>query len=373
MFSLLIHIANLKENDRKKIPVLLRELPESLKAITNIWLLTLITECLTIIPDSDIRVNIFNLSYIHLHWVSKKHVMMSNIIRINSVGEYNNMVGQETLHPLVSIIDFSKVKPFAFARTQINLYAILLKDIKCGNIIYGIKEYDYEDGTLIFIGPGQVYGVDSDGEKRQAAGYALIFHPDLIHGTSLGKHINEYSFFSYEVNEALHLSARERDVINECISNISYELQHAIDSHSKTLIVSYIELFLNYSKRFYERQFNTRSHVNIDILSRFEKVLSDYFASEKALDEGLPSVKYCADKLFISPNYLSDLLKKETGKSAQEHIQMKMIDVAKEKIFDTGKSISEIAYELGFKHPQHFTRMFKKQVGMSPNEYRNLN
>lgn len=298
---------------------------------------------------------------------------MSDIIKINSVGEYNNMAGQETLHPLVSIIDFAKVKPFAFTKTQINLYAIFLKDIKCGNITYGIKDYDYEEGTLIFVGPGQVYGIDSGGEKRQAAGNALIFHPDLIHGTSLGKHINDYSFFSYEVNEALHLSTREREVINECFNNIKYELHHAIDSHSKTLIVSFIELFLNYSKRFYERQFNTRSHVNKDILVRFEKVLSDYFTSEKALDAGLPSVKYCADKLFISSNYLGDLLKKETGKSAQEHIQMKMIDVAKEKIFDTEKSISEIAYELGFKHPQHFTRMFKKQVGMSPNEFRNLN
>ncbi|MCU4166588.1 helix-turn-helix domain-containing protein [Carboxylicivirga caseinilyticus] len=298
---------------------------------------------------------------------------MSNIIKINTVTEYNNMIGQETLHPLVSIIDFSKIQPFSFYKTQINLYAIFLKDVKCGNIIYGINDYDYEEGTLIFISPGQVYGIDSNGEKRQAAGNAIVFHPDLIHGTSLGKHIDDYSFFSYEVNEALHLSTRERAVINECFANIKYELEHAIDSHSKTLIVSYIELFLNYSKRYYERQFITRSHVNKDILARFENVLKEYFASDKALDEGLPSVKYCADKLFISSNYLGDLLKKETGKSAQEHIQLKMIDVAKEKIFDTQKSISEIAYELGFKHPQHFTRMFKKQVGMSPNEYRNMN
>ncbi len=150
-------------------------------------------------------------------------------------------------------------------------------------------------------------------------------------------------------------------------------MEHAIDTHSKTLIVSYLELFLNYSKRYYERQFVTRSHVNKDILVLFKKVLKEYFVSEQPLESGLPSVRYCADKLFISANYLGDLLKKETGKSAQEHIQLKMIDVAKEKIFDTKKSISEIAYELGFKHPQHFTRMFKKQVGMSPNEFRNMN
>ncbi|MCG6189512.1 helix-turn-helix domain-containing protein [Maribellus maritimus] len=298
---------------------------------------------------------------------------MNDIFKIKSVTEYNNLVGQETLHPLVSIIDFSKVEPFHFFKAQMNVYAIFLKDIKCGNITYGINNYDYEEGTLIFISPGQVYGVESTGEKQQPFGTALIFHPDLIHGTSLGKNINDYTFFSYEVNEALHLSARERTVVNDCLANIQYELEHAIDNHSKTLIVSYLELFLNYSKRFYERQFITRSHANKDILVRFEKVINDYFNSERPLESGLPSVRYCADKLFISPNYLGDLLKKETGKSAQEHIQLKMIDVAKEKIYDSQKSISEIAYELGFKHPQHFTRMFKKQVGISPNEYRNLN
>lgn len=298
---------------------------------------------------------------------------MQEVKRIKSVTEYNNLVGQETLHPLISIVDFSNVDPFEFFKAQMDVYAIFLKDIKCGNITYGINDYDYEEGTLIFIAPGQVYGVESNGEKRQAVGTALIFHPDLIHGTSLGKHIDEYTFFSYEVNEALHLSSREREIINECFKNIKYELEHAIDTHSKTLIVSYIELFLNYSKRYYERQFVTRSHVNKDILVRFEKVVNEYFASEMAIENGLPSVRYCAEKLFISSNYLGDLLKKETGKSAQEHIQLKLIDVAKEQLFDASKSISEIAYELGFKHPQHFTRMFKKQTGFSPNEFRNLN
>ena len=298
---------------------------------------------------------------------------MSELLKINSVGEYNNFVGQETLHPLVSVIDFAKTNPFYFFKAQMNVYAIFLKDIKCGNIIYGINNYDYEDGTLIFIAPGQVYGVESNNEKRQAQGTALIFHPDLIHGTALGKHIKEYTFFSYEVNEALHLSARERAVINQCLENIRYELEHAIDAHSKTLIVSHLELFLNYCKRFYERQFVTRSHVNKDLLIRFENLLDSYFSSETALEEGAPTVRYCAEKLFLSPNYLGDLLKKETGKSPQEHIQLKMIAVAKEKLLEPRKSISEIAYELGFKHPQHFTRMFKKQVGMSPAEFKSLN
>jgi AraC-like DNA-binding protein len=298
---------------------------------------------------------------------------MEDISRINTVTEYNNFIGQETLHPLVSVIDFSKIEPFYFFRKQMGVYAIFLKEAKCGNLTYGCNTYDYEEGTLLFIAPGQVYGIESNGEKQQAQGHALIFHPDLIHGTSLGKNIKDYSFFSYEIKEALHLSARERIIINDCFEKISYELEQPIDAHSKTLIVSYLELFLNYCKRFYERQFNTRSHVNKDLLARFESILDEYFYSDKPLESGYPSVSYCAEKLFLSPNYLGDLLKKETGKSALEHIQLKIVEVAKEKIYDPSKSISEIAYELGFKYPQHFTRMFKKNTGYSPNEFRQIN
>ena len=202
----------------------------------------------------------------------KKSTTMSDISRINTVTEYNNLVGQETLHPLVSVIDFSKVEPFCFFRKQMGVYAIFLKEAKCGNMVYGCNTYDYEEGTLLFIAPGQVYGIEDNGEKRKGQGHALIFHPDLIYGTSLGKNIKEYTFFSYQVNEALHLSTRERAIINDCFDKISFELEHAIDSHSKTLIVSYIELLLSYSKRFYERQFVTRSNVNKDVLSRFEKI-----------------------------------------------------------------------------------------------------
>jgi AraC family transcriptional activator of pobA len=298
---------------------------------------------------------------------------MGEIIRINTVAEYNKQVGVETLHPLVSVVDFEKVEPFCYFRTQLGVYAVFLKDSKCGNMTYGCSTYDYEEGTLIFLAPGQVYGIEDKTEKRRGVGKALIFHPDLIHGTSLGKNMKEYSFFSYEVNEALHLSTRERAIIDDCLEKISFELEHAIDKHSKILIVTYIELFLNYCKRFYDRQFITRNKVNVDILARFEKVLDDYFASELLLDHGTPTVSYCAEKLFISPNYLGDLLKRETGKSAQEHIQFKLINIAKEKIVDDEKSISEIAYELGFKYPQHFTRMFKKETGYTPNEYRSLN
>ncbi len=298
---------------------------------------------------------------------------MNEISRINTVTEYNNLLGQETLHPLINIIDFTKIAPFNKFKGQMGFYSVFLKDAKCGNVNYGHSSYDYEEGTLIFIGPGQVYSIEVDREKQKSAGKALIFHPDLIHGTSLGRNIKDYTFFSYEVNEALHLSSRERAIVDDCFEKIVYELEHAIDKHSKTLIVSYVELFLNYCQRFYDRQFITRSNVNKNILVRFEKVLDDYFSSEIAIESGLLTVSYCADKLFISPNYLGDLLKKETGKSAQEHIQLKLIDVAKEKIYEQGKSISEIAYELGFKYPQHFIRMFKKATGYTPNEYRSLN
>lgn len=201
-------------------------------------------------------------------------------------------------------------------------------------------------------------------------GYALVFHPDLIHGTHLGKHIQDYTFFSYQSNEALHISERERRIVLDCFSKIGYELEHAIDRHSKNLIVDNIELFLNYCVRFYDRQFITRDNIHKGILERFENLLNEYFQSERTQTIGLPTVAYCAGELKLSASYFGDLIKRETGKSAQEYIQTKVIDVAKEKIFDHSKSVSEIAYELGFKYPQHFTRLFKQRVGQSPSEYR---
>jgi AraC family transcriptional regulator, transcriptional activator of pobA len=215
-----------------------------------------------------------------------------------------------------------------------------------------------------------VAGVNSNGETYQPKGYALVFHADLIHGTSLGRHIQDYTFFGYQSAEALHLSERERRLVLDCFSKIEYELEHAVDKHSKRLIVSNIELFLNYCVRFYERQFITRDHVNKGLLERFETLLNEYFQSDRPQTVGLPSVAYCANELNLSAGYFGDLIKKETGKTAQEYIQAKVIDVAKGRIFNHSKSISEIAYELGFKYPQHFARLFKQRVGQSPNEYR---
>ena len=218
-----------------------------------------------------------------------------------------------------------------------------------------------------------MFGAEDDGMQFQPDGYQLMFHPDLLRGTSLGRNIAGYTFFSYEVNEALHLSEQERQVMMDCLQNIQSELKHAIDKHSRTLIVSNIELLLNYSTRFYERQFITRNNVNRDVLAGFERLLGDYFAGDRPERDGVPSGRWCAEQLHLSANYFGDLVKKETGKSAQEYIQLKVIDIAKERIFDPGRSISEIAYSLGFRYPQHFTRLFKKVVGCSPNEYRTAN
>ena len=233
--------------------------------------------------------------------------------------------------------------------------------------------YDYQEGTLVFLAPGQVAGIYSNGETYQPRGHALLFHPDLIHGTPLGKNILDYTFFGYQSNETLHLSERERKIVMDCFSKIQYELEHAIDKHSKRLIVSNIELFLDYCIRFYDRQFITRDKAHRGILERFETLLNEYFQTDKPQIIGLPSVAYSAGELNLSSGYFGDLIKKETGKTAQEYIQSKVIDVAKERIFDHNKSVSEIAYELGFKYPQHFSRLFKQRVGQSPNEYRLLN
>ncbi|PGH39684.1 MAG: AraC family transcriptional regulator [Candidatus Nephrothrix sp. EaCA] len=294
---------------------------------------------------------------------------MDSILKFDAISEYNAFNQQQTLHPLVSIIQLDKAAPRRRRRTRYGFYAVFLKQIKCGDLRYGLSNYDYQEGTLIFLAPGQVLGQNTE-EYCQPMGIALVFHPDLIHGTSLSKTIHAYSFFSYASNEALHLSEQERQIILDCFSKIEYELQHAIDKHSKSLIVSNIELFLNYCLRFYDRQFITRETVHKGILERFEKLLNGYFQSDEPQNVGLPSVNYCADKLHLSANYFGDWIKKETGKSAQEYIQSKVIDVAKEKVFDHSKSISEVAYELGFKYPQHFTRLFKQKVGMPPNEYR---
>jgi AraC family transcriptional regulator, transcriptional activator of pobA len=297
---------------------------------------------------------------------------MEDILRFDTIVQYNTFNNNETLHPLVSVVDLSKAAPRQLKKMSYGFYVVFLKEIKCGDLKYGISNYDYEEGTLIFLAPEQIIG-SAGQEYYQPQGLALVFHADFIRGTSLGRHMADYSFFSYTTNEALHLSERERQIILDCFGKIKYELEHALDKHSQTLIATNIELLLNYCVRFYDRQFITRINTNKGLLEKFEILLNDFFFSEKPHLVGLPTVAHFANELNLSANYFGDLIKKETGKSASEYIQLKLIDFAKDRIFDSNKSISEIAYDLGFKYPQHFSRVFKQRVGMSPQEYRNSN
>lgn len=298
---------------------------------------------------------------------------MSEILRIDTVSEHDAFYHKENLHPLVSIMDFDGRVPEVYAsKMNFGFYAVYLKEVMCGDMKYGRHTYDYQDRTLVFVAPGQVIHVDIN-EDYKPQGYALLFHPDLLHGTSLGRYIDDYTFFSYQSNEALHLSEKERKIVLDCFEKIRYELERGVDKHTKKLIAANIELFLNYCLRFYDRQFIIRTEANTDLLSQFEKLLSEYYQSDKPQTIGLPSVTYCAEQLHLSTNYFGDLIKKETGKTALEYIQLKIMDLAKQELLDSEKTINEIAYELGFKYPAHFTRAFKKSTGATPIEYRSLN
>ena len=295
---------------------------------------------------------------------------MENIIRLESIQDYNRELGVETLHPLVNVVDFSELKSIRHGRRYFGFYCVFLKDLNCGTLQYGRSRYDYQEGTMVFLAPGQVAGVDDNGVTENPKGMALVFHPDLLYGTPLARRMKDYSFFSYDSNEALHMSERERQIILNCFHEIREELEHAVDKHTKQIIASNIETLLNHCVRFYERQFITREVPNRDVLGRFEQVLRTYFDSSRAQENGLPSVQYCAGEVHLSPNYFGDLIKKETGKSAQEYIQLFIVEKVKELLAEKGKTVSEVAYDLGFKYPHHLNRMFKKVMGVTPNEYR---
>ena len=285
---------------------------------------------------------------------------MDKVIKLENVNQYNELYGLETLHPLVSVIDLTKAtKTVNHIQMNYGLYALFLKESKCCDIKYGRQYYDYQEGTIVCFAPGQTAGVSTIEDEINPAVYGIIFHPDLIRGTSLGKDIKKYTFFSYAV------------IVMDCLKKISIELEHGIDKHSKALIAMNIELLLNYCMRFYERQFITRNSANKDALTKFEQLLDEYFQDQLPIQNGLPSVKYFADKVYLSPNYFGDMVKKETGKTPQEHIQTKVIELAKERIVDTKETVSQIAYSLGFQYPQHLCRLFKRRVGCTPNEYRN--
>lgn len=300
---------------------------------------------------------------------------MKKIVRIDTIDEFNKANNMETLHPLISIVDFSKVKSNIDVdniRVVSGLYTIMFKGNKHCNVKYGRNKYDYQEGTLLFFAPEQVIEFETN-INESPLGWGLSFHPDLIRQTSLGKNIKNYSFFDYDTNEALHLSEKEKQILSEIISKIEIELNQNIDIHSQTLIVSNIELLLNYCTRYYDRQFITRKNYNKDFVSKLENVIKQYFDNENIQKQGLPTVKYCAEKLNLSPNYLSDLLKKETGKNTQEHIHYYLIEQAKNILLNTDLTVSEIAFNLGFDYPQYFSKIFKQKTGYSPIEYRQMN
>lgn len=297
---------------------------------------------------------------------------MDKIVKIETVSDYNEYWGLEDRHPLVNVLEGSQItRPIPNCRKNFSLYVVFLKDVKCADYLkYGRKEYDYQENTLVCVAPGQVLGYPADGSTYQAKGWCLYFSPELLRGTHLGRHMKDYTFFSYDASEALHLSLQERETIIDCLKKIDDEINNGNDRHSNTIIASAIELFLNYCTRFYDRQFITRKKANKDILTRFEELLDGYFTSDNPKRLGTPTVAWCADQLHLSPNYFGDLIKKETGKSAQEYVQRKTMDVAKTLLLNSDDTISEISYKLGYQYPQYFSRAFKKQVGMTPNEYR---
>ena len=296
---------------------------------------------------------------------------MDKILNLDSVDLYNKLYGLETLNPLVSVIDLNKATSSVdLIRFNYGIYALYLKLEKACDIKYGRQTYDYQEGTIVCFAPGQTAETNPTTDKVQVNAHGILFHPDLIRGTALGQEIKKYSFFSYETNEALHISEEERQTVMDCLQKITIELEHSIDKHSRRLICANIGLLLDYCMRFYERQFDTRNGVNKDIIVRFEHLLNEYFEGDAPQNQGLPSVKYFADKVFLSVNYFSDMVRKQTGKTVSEYIQDKMIGLVKEQLLSTDKTTSQIAYEIGFQYPQHLSRIFKRVVGMTPNKFR---
>lgn len=294
---------------------------------------------------------------------------MSKILKVAKPSDYSTWVGQSDPHELVSVIDYSSLSP---VRTSLNHYEVYGLFLMGGDdsldLVYGTGQYDYSAGTLICVAPGQLGGKEDTGELVHLNGWAVLFHPDLLQGTGLERDMRSFSFFEYRVSEALHMTPEERDIMIGLMRQLQHELQFPSDHIQNRIIVGFINLLLRYSQRFYDRQFVTRKIVNNDVLTRFEQLLHNFFESNKQLEKGIPSVQYCADQLCMSPNYLSDLMKKTTGEPTAAYIKRYVIQLAKNRLASGMKS-SEVAYSLGFDYPQHFARLFKNLEGITPSEY----
>lgn len=302
---------------------------------------------------------------------------MSNIIHMETISQAHDALGlDKPAHPLVTVIPIDeRIRNFDYgdATYVFGFYQVSLKAGICGSMVYGRNTYDFQEGSIVLTKPGQAMSFRPPEDESEAVGWTLLFHPDLIRKSTLGKNIENYSFFSYETHEALHLSETEKSTLTDLVEKIEGEYRQNIDRHTQKLIIANIELMLDYCTRYYDRQFHVRTNLNQDIVTRFEGLLRNYLDNETSLESGLPTVKYCGEQLNMSPSYLSDLLKKETGKTAQQHIQDVIIDRAKTLLLSTDEQISQIAYGLGFEYPQHFSKLFKTRTGMSPAEYRRIN
>lgn len=296
---------------------------------------------------------------------------MSNIYKVRNTGDYSRYLGQTDRHPLVSVIDYTEVSPIRHSLNNYSVYGMFMHEHLPVELTYGCGKYDYTSGTLICVAPGQIGGKEDNGERIDLDGWALLFHPDLLRGTPIEKTIKECTFFDYRINEALHMTDEERDIFVSLMRQIKRELTNNRDDFQNRIIVEYIGLLLNYCMRFYNRQFITRKLENSDILMKFNSLLHDYFRDKKQLTMGLPTIQYCADKLCMSSNYFGDLVKKATGDSAGTHIRQYVIQQAKNELA-TGATIAQVAYTLGFEYPEHLSRMFKKETGMTPSEYHDM-
>ncbi len=293
---------------------------------------------------------------------------MAKILKVNKTSDYSSYLGVIDRHPLITVIDYTEISPIRHSLNSYGVYGLFLQNDNNLDLMYGCGKYDYKDGSLICVAPGQIGGKEDNGERVKIGGWALLFHPDLIRGTTLGREIKTYSFFDYSVNEALHTNEQEYATLVSLLRQIKVETEAVRDAVQDQILVGYISLLLKYCQRFYNRQFMTRKLVNNDILIRFDEFLNDYFAQGRQTAEGLPSVSVCAEHLCMSPNYFSDLIKKMTGESPGRHIRHFIIRLIKSELA-TGLTVAEAAYKLGFDYPAHLTRLFKKETGQTPTAY----
>ena len=296
------------------------------------------------------------------------NVPMAKILKVNKTSDYSAYLGQTDRHPLVTVIDYSEISPIHHSLNHYSVYGIFVQENNGLDLTYGCGKYDYRDGSLICVAPGQIGGKEDNGDTVSIGGWALLFHPDLIHGTPLEKEIRNYTFFDYSVNEALHMNEKEHDIIVAILRRIRTEIEDPRDDFQNEILVSYISLLLKYCQRFYHRQFITRKLSNNDILSKFDRFLKNYFSDENLKGKGLPTVNICAEHLCMSTNYFSDLIKKMTGESPGRQIRRYIIRQIKNELA-SGLSVAEAAYKLGFEYPSHLSRMFKKETGMTPTDY----